>query len=406
MDMQPQDTLPAEAPAERIRHDGDRLRNSRAWEEAAEAYGQYLRLCPEDGPIWVQYGHCLKESGDTKGALLCYREAERLLPEDSDVQLQIGHALKRLDRQEEAFGAYAMALTLDPGNVHARRELLGNDEPVLPPPAAATPEAPLARPQLAPAPAPAPTAGGALVFDVSDLLDYFRANRAPTGIQRVQLNIVREALDRAAGGAALVAAFDPRAGAWKPLPAEHFQALAALSASGAEALDPEWVALVASVAGTLRAAAPLEFRSGSALVNLGTSWWIPDYLRRVRDAKARFGIRYVPFLHDCIPLLVPEHCAENLVGEFARWFSGLCLHADAVLANSDCTRADFRHWQRRVLPTQEIPCFTVPLDGAPPDATPPDGTHWPPSRRRCRPCCATAGPMSSWSAPSRAGRTT
>ena len=132
MDMQPQDIPPAAAPSEadRLVAEGDRLRDQRAWADAAEAYGQYLRLCGEDGAIWIQYGHCLKEWGDPKGALLCYREAEKLRPEDGDLQLQIGHALKLLGRAEEALGAYAMALSLEPGNVHARRELLGGDAPV------------------------------------------------------------------------------------------------------------------------------------------------------------------------------------------------------------------------------------------------------------------------------------
>jgi tetratricopeptide (TPR) repeat protein len=100
------------AKANHLRKDGDRLRDQRAWQEAAEAYARYLRLRSDDWAILVQYGHCLKEAGDPKGALLCYREAEKLQPEDSDIQLQIGHALKLLGRQEEAFGAYAMALSL------------------------------------------------------------------------------------------------------------------------------------------------------------------------------------------------------------------------------------------------------------------------------------------------------
>src|SRR4051812_14253821 len=98
----------------------DGLRDRRAWADAAEGYRDYLRLRPEDWAIWVQYGHCLKESGDPGGALLCYQEAERRQQNDSDVHVQIGHALKLLGRQDEAFGAYAMALTLDPGNRNAQ----------------------------------------------------------------------------------------------------------------------------------------------------------------------------------------------------------------------------------------------------------------------------------------------
>ncbi|MFC7474405.1 glycosyltransferase [Dankookia sp. GCM10030260] len=371
MDMQPDEIDPAGGPSEadRLLGEGDRLRDRRAWADAAEAYGQYLRLRGEDGPIWVQYGHCLKESGDPKGALLCYREAEKLLPDDSDLCLQIGHALKLLGRTEEALGAYAMALNLDPGNVDAQRELLG-DAAVLPP-------APLPAAALAPIPATPPVAavpygaaavaatGAPLVFDASDLFDYFRHNRAPTGIQRVQLNVIRAALQDATDLPVSVAAFDPASGAWKPVPTALFLDLARLSATATDTAEPDWAAAVAAMGQVLRSSQALDFGAGSTLVNLGTSWWIPDYLRQVREAKARHGIRYVPFLHDCIPLLVPEHCAEGLVDEFARWFAGLCLHADAVLANSDCTRGDFERLREAVLPGTAIPCRTVPLDGRP-----------------------------------------
>ena len=50
----------------------------------------------------------------------------------------------------------------------------------------------------------------------------------------------------------------------------------------------------------------LEFAPGGILVTLGTAWWIPNYLLRVREAKARYGLRYVPFIHDCIPALAPD----------------------------------------------------------------------------------------------------
>jgi glycosyltransferase involved in cell wall biosynthesis len=232
------------------------------------------------------------------------------------------------------------------------------------PPEVPAPAAPAAAEPAPAGPTPSP-AGTALVFDASDLLDYFRDNRAPTGIQRVQLNIIREALSAGDRGPVAVTAFDPATGAWKPVPAELFQRLAALSATGTDVADPAWREAVEEVQALLRGGAALDFAPGSALVNLGTSWWLPEYLRRVREAKARFGLRYIPFLHDCIPLVVPEHCAEELVGEFARWFAGLCLHADAVLVNSDCTREDFRRLSRLVLPAREIPCHVVPLDAAP-----------------------------------------
>ncbi|HXW21887.1 MAG TPA: hypothetical protein VEK14_03190, partial [Rhodomicrobium sp.] len=39
----------------------DQARDARKWGEAAELYASYLKLRRADAPIWVQYGHALKE---------------------------------------------------------------------------------------------------------------------------------------------------------------------------------------------------------------------------------------------------------------------------------------------------------------------------------------------------------
>ncbi|SDB09369.1 glycosyltransferase family 4 protein [Belnapia rosea] len=366
----------------------DALRDNRDWNAAAEGYAAFLRLRPRDWGIRVQYGHCLKEAGDPHAALLAYREAERQCPHDSDIHLQIGHALKLLGRQEEAVEEYARALTLDPANDAARGEFLALHAG----PASAGLMAVEPPPLPVPAEAPWQTGAGSVVFDASDLLDYFRHNRAPTGIQRVQLNIIREALDAADAEGVAIAGFCAAAGQWKPVPPALFLRLALLSREGSSIEDAAWRGALQAVEEALRDGAPLDFPPGCSLVNLGTSWWIPDYLRLVRQAQARSGLRYIPFIHDCIPLLVPEHCSGGLVDEFARWFASVCLHADAVLTNSDCTRADFRRALNRLLPGLDLPCFTVPLNAA----DPPAGTAaLPPMLRSGRPYVLFVGTIES-----------
>jgi glycosyltransferase involved in cell wall biosynthesis len=234
-----------------------------------------------------------------------------------------------------------------------------------PPPPPPPPATPAAAP---PAADPEPEAG-AMVLDASDLIDFFRHNRAPTGIQRVQLGILGSLLEQAPDS--LLAVFEPASGAWKRLPRATFDTLAALSRAGADPADPAWTGAMTAALAALLQAPGLRFPPGGALVNLGTSWWIPDYLRRVREAKAAApGLRYIPFLHDCIPLIVPEHCAAGLVDEFARWFAGLCLHADHVLCNSSCTEADFHRLSAALLPpgAPRIPTGLVRLDARTPPA--------------------------------------
>ena len=52
--------------------------------------------------------------------------------------------------------------------------------------------------------------------------------------------------------------------------------------------------------------------------------------------------------------------------EFAAWFAGACLHADAVLANSDCTRDDFAAAAAALLPdAADLPVPVLPLHAGP-----------------------------------------
>lgn len=325
----------------------DALRDGKAWADAAELYADYLRRRPDHWQIWVQYGHCTKECGDAETALLLYRDAERLRPEESDIHLHLGHALKLLGRRDEAAEAYARAVSLDPANDAARAELL----------AAAAAPAPV---EEAPPDAAVPAA--ARVFDASDLLDYAKRNRAPTGIQRVQLNLIEHSL----GAGAAVAAFDPAGGAWKPIPRGAFERLAGLARSGADPADPDWRDAVSAASDAVRRGPPLDFAPGCTLVTLGTAWWIPNYLLRVREAKARHGVRYVAMVYDCIPALRPQDCAEGLSAEFAAWFAGACVHADAMLAISDCTRDDALRLRRGLLPgADDIPVAVLPLHAGP-----------------------------------------
>lgn len=322
----------------------DASRDARAWADAAELYAGYLRRVPEHWEIWVQYGHCTKECGDAESALLLYREAERLRPAEADVHLHLGHALKLLGRGEEACEAYARALSLEPGNASARAELLA----------------------AAAAPAREVSPAAACVFDASDLLEYVKRDRAPTGIQRVQLNLIEHSLRSQPVGGAVVAAFDASRGVWKPIPRAVFERLAALSRSGADPAEPEWRDAVAAALDAVRLGASLDFTPGGVLVTLGTAWWIPNYLLRVREAKARHGLRYVPLIYDCIPALLPEHCAAGLSAEFAAWFAGACLHADAMLTISDCTREDVLRLRRRLLPEAgDVPVTALPLHVGP-----------------------------------------
>jgi tetratricopeptide (TPR) repeat protein len=101
----------------------DRARDSRNWGSAAQYYHKALDQKADNPPIWVQYGHALKESGHLTEAEAAYRKSLEFDAEVADTHLQLGHVLKIQGRKIEARAAYLRALVLDPELEHATLEL-------------------------------------------------------------------------------------------------------------------------------------------------------------------------------------------------------------------------------------------------------------------------------------------
>jgi tetratricopeptide (TPR) repeat protein len=102
----------------------DRARDVGQWEIAARHYRKALNRNPLNSPIWVQYGHTLKETGRLLEAERAYRKAIELDPNAADSHLQLGHVLKLQRRRNEAVAAYLRALDLDPTLRDASLELV------------------------------------------------------------------------------------------------------------------------------------------------------------------------------------------------------------------------------------------------------------------------------------------
>lgn len=102
----------------------DRARDAGRWELAARYYRKALHRNPSNSPIWVQYGHALKEMGRLAEAEKAYREAIAIDPNAADPHLQLGHVLKLRRRRNEAAAAYRRAVDLDPALRAASRELM------------------------------------------------------------------------------------------------------------------------------------------------------------------------------------------------------------------------------------------------------------------------------------------
>jgi glycosyltransferase involved in cell wall biosynthesis len=321
------------APPEALLAHADTLRDGGDWAAAEPFYRAYLQARPQHWQIHVQLGHAVKEGGDPEAALDHYRRAAELAPDEPDPALQEGHALRLLGRGGEAAARMLAASFLDPGSALLRREVL------------------LLRHRLAPAtdapppPLPLPPEGPPtqLCFDVTDLLDYLRDARTPTGIQRVQMGLLGAILAHPAPPAPVIlVAYDPSTWRWWHVETAAFLDMLRLARLGAGD-DPAWRAATAALCDAdTRAEAPIL--PGATLAGFGNSWGIEDFFRGLRMLRQRVPLRYACFLHDCVPLVMPEHCLDLTARLYARWFAALALHADLMMANSQATAADARRF--------------------------------------------------------------
>ena len=342
---------------------GNEARARADWAATAAAFRSAVEIDPSLVPIWIQLGHALKEQGELAGAIEAYGEATRRQPDLAETHVFMAHIYKQLGRSEAAIVHFLRALHAGEKSTNESDELLrllaqqgekgrpamlallGDTLGQLPPNPI---EAPLVgqirniiTEDLAAPPAdPAPGAPPALVFDISDLISYYANARLPTGIQRVQIETIEGALARGGDRDIRLCCFIDGRDEWLELPLARMRALARLSTSGGDRFDPEWTEAVAGLRLYLSLTIPFEFPRGASLINLGTSWWLQNYFLFVRHAKATRDIRYIPFVHDMIPIMAPEHCTRGLTQDFISWVIGVFDHADHFLVNSNATRKD------------------------------------------------------------------
>lgn len=405
---------------------GHCLKESGDLEGALALYRQAEALAPEDSDVALQIGHVLKLLGRRAEAAAAYARAVRLDPTNADA-VREAEALGALP-PDVAIGAPpppppAAVAPVSPADAHAPHAAPPagavpsaaagppaspqNAAPSPPPgaaagfsPAAFAPAAPAVPPVGAPIPAegrselrgpwafpaaagaaapapqatPAPagaTAPPQLVLDITDLLDHFRRRRTPTGIQRVQIRLSAELLAAPPAGTEItLAAFDPARLGWVRIPAEECRRLFDLSAAGATEDDPDWAEAVAAMDRSRARAVPVGFRPGAVLCPLGATWGYADWFRALAEARRDGRLFFVPFIHDCVPLRLPETCEEGTAAAYARWFAGFALLADGFLCNSEATRQDVLAELAALSPGLALPGRVVRLDADPRPAVP------------------------------------
>ncbi|WP_413619810.1 glycosyltransferase [Gluconacetobacter sacchari] len=285
---------------------GNGFRDSQNWKEAAEAYGKALQLEPSLAHIWVQLGHMRKEQGDLTGASCAYAEAVIVGEGDSDALAWLHRLFSHLPPARRRDILSFLKRTIPEGF---------SDEDSI------------------------QSAESTVVFDISDLVSYFGHARLPTGIQRVQIETILGAIRDNGAAVQICCAIEGRE-RWLRVPNRLFVKLCEMAVVSGDSRSRDWLDTVNALHLTLMFSEPLIFPEGAVLINLGTSWWLRNYFLYVREAKSKSNIKYVPFVHDLIPIMTPEHCIRKLTQDFIEWIIGVFAHADAFLVNSESTKKD------------------------------------------------------------------
>jgi len=383
---------------------GNAARDRKDWAAAADAYRAAVEGDPALWHIWIQLGHMQKEANRPDEAANAYEQALALRSDNPEPLMHIAHLHKTHGQRRVAAASFARAIHVGGKDDEAlkelaellwptwraepaslRRAILHNTPPVSSQPdpiaAAAAIDRLLASPD-AMAPEDGETLRSAralldhivadqrdesrekpgIVFDVTDLIAHFRYHRLPTGIQRVQIEVVTRALPDVALDARVCCFVDGR-DYLIDIPAPLFMEMAALSTAGKDSHDPEWSDILHRLFLHIYLADEFIFRRNDILVNMGTSWWIYNYFLLVRNAKRDFGIRYIPMVHDLIPIMASDHCVTGVIEDYVSWLVGVFEHADGFLANSESTRNDLVRAAERLNQSLDPACVeVVPLN--------------------------------------------
>lgn len=287
---------------------GNAARGRSDWISAARHYERALSIDPTLTHIWVQVGHMYKERHAWEQAVHAYARAATQAPADATVIGWLFEIAGRLGDDDRRIVTSVLEASFP--NALFRQRPSGQSDIV----------------------------AGQTVFDVSDLVSYFARARVPTGIQRVQIEIIR-ALQKDVVPPRICCAIEGR-GIWIEIPIDVFARITDIATGGDRFTAGAWVEALAALQLSLLLGEPMNFGPKAILLNLGTSWWLQNYFLQVRNAQAAGDLEYIPFVHDLIPVMAPEHCVEGLVEDFVFWVTNVFTHARRFLVNSEATKRD------------------------------------------------------------------
>ena len=300
---------------------GNTARAQKNWQEAEQHYLSALDKDKSLTHIWVQVGHMRREMGDRHGAANAYVTAFL-----NNTQHEEAHTFTA-----EYFDSADQDLQDRAKKILKWRS---SDENL----------------------------SKTVFFDVTDLLLHFWRRRIPTGIQRIQSEVVFAALEESPTTVG-TCVFLSGPKAWVQLPNELFKSLITTSKHSADPKDPIWQAEIEQLRTFLAISGDMPFRHGTCIVSLGSNWSVKNYFQSLENLKQAYDIKYIPFIHDLIPTIHPEFCVDKLVSDYNIWIEKIIDHAATFLANSESTKKDLQNFiSASSRSTQDKGIEVVPLD--------------------------------------------
>lgn len=211
-------------------------------------------------------------------------------------------------------------------------------------------------------------------YDISDIVDYARYDTTVSGIQRVSLALLARLADRHGSGDLRVLVADPRSGRLAWYEAGYFAAHREFDRDSFVHHFSVWCPPLQRASDWLRQTArfgrmphtpveracarPVELREGDVIFVPGATWGLPAQRKALAAARLIPGVTIYQFIHDLVPLTVPEHVLKEQTQSFTSWFDEVSRLAHGFIANSHATRTDLEAWlaaRNRPVPTRVVP---------------------------------------------------
>jgi glycosyltransferase involved in cell wall biosynthesis len=105
---------------------------------------------------------------------------------------------------------------------------------------------------------------------------------------------------------------------------------------------------------------PVELRAADRIVILGATWGLAQFAEILRKSSSE-GISIIPFVHDLIPMVMPQHVRDGTRNEYDKWIRCMADLTRTFIANSQSTAADLSRHLSAIAPGRSYDITPVPL---------------------------------------------